>query len=64
MVGPGPGDPGPAASVVVPGDPKVAPGSSDADLTLIVHQSDVKVTQEAPGRCNIMHVAFVGTAKI
>ena len=26
--GPGPGDPGPAASFVVPGDPKAAPGSS------------------------------------
>ena len=25
--GPGPGDPGPAASFVVPGDPKAAPGS-------------------------------------
>ena len=45
--GPGPADPGPAASFVIPGDPKAAPGSCDANPmliyvnpTLIRHQFD------------------------
>ena len=46
---PGPGDPGPAASSLVPGDPKAAPVSCDVNPTLIRRQCDTR------GSWNLQH---------